>query len=62
MLTRYDRCRRCSVVVPWGRSICRDCNPAGLPAPSPSQFGVAAMLPVLGGIVAAALTLLVMVQ
>jgi hypothetical protein len=62
MLTRYDRCQRCSVVVPWGRSTCRDCNPAGLPTPSPSQFGVGAILPVLGGIIAAALILTVIAQ
>src|SRR5437867_3720677 len=29
---------RCGKVVPWGKSVCRDCNPAGLPAPSRSQY------------------------
>jgi hypothetical protein len=34
----YDRCVRCGVTVPWGRSVCRRCNPADLPSPSPSQY------------------------
>jgi len=34
----YDRCVRCGVTVPWGHSVCRRCNPAGLPSPSPSQY------------------------
>lgn len=42
----YDRCIRCGVVVPWGMSVCRDCNPAGLPAPSPSQYHATVFLAV----------------
>ncbi len=38
MKPRYDRCVRCGIAVPWGRSACRACNPAGLPSPSPSQY------------------------
>ena len=34
----YDRCVRCGDTVPWGRSVCRKCNPADLPSPSPSQY------------------------
>jgi ribosomal protein L40E len=43
----YDRCVRCGAGVPWGRSVCRDCNPAGLPAPSPSQYHATVFLAVL---------------
>jgi hypothetical protein len=38
MKARYDRCVRCGIAVPWGRSVCRGCNPADLPSPSPSQY------------------------
>jgi len=43
----YDRCVRCGVTVPWGRSVCRACNPADLPAPSPSQYHATIFLSVL---------------
>jgi hypothetical protein len=43
----YDRCVRCGRAVPWGRSTCRDCNPAGLPSPSPSQYHATVFLAVL---------------
>jgi hypothetical protein len=51
-----DTCLRCGKVVPWGRSICRDCNPADLPAPSPTQYHATVFLAVI-----AAITLLVVV-
>ena len=53
----YDRCVRCGRAVPWGRSTCRDCNPADLPSPSPSQYhatvfvAVLAVMAVLGVLV-----------
>jgi hypothetical protein len=34
----YDQCVRCGKVTGWGQSVCKDCNPAGLPEPSPSQY------------------------
>lgn len=55
MRGRYDRCIRCGVVVPWGMSVCRDCNPAGLPAPSPSQYHATVFIAVIAGVVALAL-------
>jgi hypothetical protein len=42
----YDRCIRCGTTVPWGRSVCRQCNPAGLPSPSPSQYHATVFLSV----------------
>lgn len=53
-----DRCIRCGKVVPWGRSVCRDCNPAGLPSPSPTQFHATVFLAVLAVMVALALVVL----
>ena len=35
---KYDTCLRCGKGVPYGESVCRDCNPARLPTPSPSQY------------------------
>lgn len=34
----YDQCLRCGKTVMYGRSVCRECNPAGLPEPSPAQY------------------------
>lgn len=34
----YDQCIRCGKATQWGHSVCKDCNPAGLPEPSPSQY------------------------
>ena len=53
-----DRCLRCGKVVPWGRSVCRDCNPADLPSPSPTQFHATVFLAVLVVMVALALVAL----
>ena len=44
---RYDRCIRCGQRVPWGRSVCRGCNPASLPSPSPTQYHATVFLAVL---------------
>jgi hypothetical protein len=43
----YDRCIRCGVTVQWGQSVCRQCNPADLPSPSPSQYHATVFLTVL---------------
>ncbi|MFL5792540.1 MAG: hypothetical protein ACJ742_21405 [Actinomycetes bacterium] len=58
MRTRHDRCLRCGTRVPWGQSVCRRCNPAGLPAPSPSQYHGTVMLAVLVGVAALVVFLL----
>ncbi len=34
----YDQCMRCGKATAYGRSVCRECNPAGLPEPSPAQY------------------------
>ena len=33
----YDQCMRCGKPAPPGHSVCKDCNPAGLPEPSRTQ-------------------------
>jgi hypothetical protein len=33
-----QRCLRCGGPAPEGASVCRRCNPAGLPSPSPTQY------------------------
>ena len=43
----YDRCVRCGRAVPWGKSTCRECNPADLPSPSPSQYHATVFLVVI---------------
>jgi hypothetical protein len=44
---RYDRCIRCGERVPWGASVCRRCNPAQLPSPSPTQYHATVFLVVI---------------
>jgi uncharacterized OB-fold protein len=34
----YDQCVRCGKATTYGRSVCKECNPAGLPEPSPAQY------------------------
>lgn len=51
MATRYDRCIRCGKGVPWGRSVCHECNPAGLPSPSAAQYHATVYLTVLAVLV-----------
>lgn len=43
----YDQCMRCGKVTGWGQSVCRDCNPAGLPEPSPAQYHATVFIAVL---------------
>ena len=55
----YDRCVRCGVTVPWGQSVCRRCNPANLPSPSPSQYHAVVYLAILATLVLFTVALLV---
>jgi hypothetical protein len=59
MKREYDRCMRCGNVVPWGHSVCRDCNPAGLPAPSRSQYHATVFLSVLAAVAVMAVIVLI---
>jgi hypothetical protein len=43
----YDQCVRCGKATAWGKSVCKDCNPAGLPEPSPSQYHATVFITVL---------------
>jgi hypothetical protein len=54
-----DRCMRCGKVVPWGHSVCRDCNPADLPSPSPTQLHATVFVAVLALMVVLVVVLLV---
>lgn len=49
---QYDQCVRCGKATQWGRSTCADCNPAGLPEPSPAQYHATVFLTVLAVLVA----------
>jgi predicted nucleic acid-binding Zn ribbon protein len=44
---RPDKCVRCGGPVTWGASVCRRCNPGGLPSPSRSQYHATVFLAVL---------------
>jgi hypothetical protein len=55
----YDRCVRCGITVPWGRSTCRQCNPADLPSPSPSQYHAVVYLTILVAMILGAVFALV---
>ncbi|HZC52753.1 MAG TPA: hypothetical protein VE441_09680 [Mycobacterium sp.] len=44
---RYDTCLRCGKGVPYGESVCHECNPARLPTPSPAQYHATVFLSVL---------------
>jgi len=48
---RYGRCIRCGDRVPWDRSVCRRCNPADLPGPSPTQYHATVFLVVIVSLV-----------
>ncbi len=54
-----DRCVRCGERVTDGRSVCRSCNPANLPAPSPTQYHAMVFLTVIGTMVIMALVFLI---
>jgi hypothetical protein len=47
MARQYDQCVRCGKATQWGHSVCRDCNPAGLPEPSPAQYHATVFITVL---------------
>jgi predicted nucleic acid-binding Zn ribbon protein len=51
----YDQCVRCGKATPWGKSVCRECNPAGLPEPSPSQYHATVFITVLATLVVLAI-------
>jgi hypothetical protein len=58
MARAHDQCIRCGKPTAWGRSVCRQCNPAGLPEPSRTQYHATvfiAVLVVLAALVVAAL-------
>jgi predicted nucleic acid-binding Zn ribbon protein len=59
VLDRYDRCMRCGDRVPWGESVCRRCNPARLPSPSPSQYHATVFLVVIASLLAVTLWLMI---
>jgi hypothetical protein len=46
-MLRSDRCIRCGIALPPGLSVCRPCNPAGLPVPSTTQSHATVFLSVL---------------
>lgn len=54
MRDRYDRCIRCGDRVTWGQSVCARCNPARLPAPSPTQYHATVFVVVILSLVAVA--------
>jgi uncharacterized OB-fold protein len=47
----YDQCVRCGKATAYGRSVCKDCNPAGLPEPSPAQYHATVFAAVLGTLI-----------
>jgi hypothetical protein len=47
------RCIRCGGPVADGVAVCRRCNPAGLPSPSPTQYHATVFLVVILTIVVA---------
>jgi hypothetical protein len=48
-----QRCLRCGGPVADGAAVCHRCNPAGLPAPSPTQYHATVFLVVILTIVVA---------
>lgn len=56
-MPRSDRCMRCGIALPPGMSVCRRCNPAGLPAPSATQYHATVFLSVLAAVVLVGLLL-----
>lgn len=45
--SRFDTCVRCGKAVPYGESVCRECNPARLPTPSPAQYHATVFLTII---------------
>ncbi len=56
MMRSSDQCVRCGKPTGWERSVCKECNPAGLPEPSRTQYHATVFLTVL--VVLAALAVL----
>ncbi len=56
---KYDSCVRCGKGVPYGESVCRECNPARLPTPSPSQYHGTVFIAVLLALAVIAIVVLV---
>ena len=56
---KYDSCVRCGKGVPYGESVCRECNPARLPTPSPAQYHGTVFLAVLIALAVIAIIVLV---
>lgn len=52
MARTEDECIRCGGPTAYGRSVCRSCNPAGLPEPSRSQYHATVFIAVLIALVA----------
>jgi hypothetical protein len=46
-MLRTDRCLRCGIALPPGMSVCRRCNPGGLPSPSSTQYHATVFLAVI---------------
>ncbi len=42
-----DQCLRCGKPTAYGRSVCKECNPAGLPEPSRTQYHATVFITVL---------------
>ena len=59
MRSLHDRCIRCGIAVPPGRSVCRRCNPADLPSPSPTQYHATVFLSVMVTLVIVTVVLLI---
>ena len=57
--SRYDTCVRCHKVVPYGESVCRECNPARLPTPSPAQYHATVFISILVALALIAVVVLV---
>lgn len=45
--------------MPWGQTVCRECNPAGLAAPSRTQYHATVFIAVLLAIAVMAAVLLI---
>ncbi len=59
MTRTQDQCIRCGGPTAYGRSVCRACNPAGLPEPSPTQYHATVFIAVLVALVAVVVVALI---
>jgi len=59
MARTQDQCMRCGGPTAYGRSVCRACNPAGLPEPSPTQYHATVFVAVLIALVAVVVVALI---